>query len=438
MRKFLLAALACAAFAVAAADGERPSRVDFTSKPEKATVYVDGQMRGQTPLTVHDLAAGSHTVRYALAGHETYDGAVTLKPGDYATRHAELAPLKGLVLVQTEPEGCSLSIDGLSYGETPRLVTTLDVGRTYRMKLVRNGYQDRSFEVRVAGREPIVRFEKLVLNSGAVEVECEPAGAEVSVNGIVRGVAPLTVVEIPKGTATVTVRKDGYETVTRELKVAAGDVQKLSLRLVGRPGELRLSSVPEGARFYVDGEARGKGPLTVASVKPGRHRVRAELDGYDTAERVVEVANGAKVSEEFRLENNLGRLEIRTSPPGVQVTVDGHVRGTTRSDDPNAKVSDVLTVKDLKAGECTVILKRDGYGEVVKRPKIEATKATALDVRMKRYFKPDIELVTCNGVQRGVLVKNTVDGIEIETSPGIIKTVPRSEVRKINLLDGSK
>lgn len=433
IRKFLTLVGMLAALAAGAVEETRPARVDFTSQPEGADVVVDGTLRGHTPLVLHDLAPGNHHVRFEMRNYDGQDLFVEVEPG-YSIHSAELAPVKGLLLVTSEPAGCNVSLDGLSLGETPRLITTLDVKDTYRLVLQKPGYQPRNVEVRFSGRTPLVKHEKLILDSGILEISSEPSGASVSVNGIARGQTPLTVRDVPKGHATVLLKKRGYAEVVRELTLNAGDSQTLFLKLEGTPGALRLSSVPEGARFYVNGQSEGKGPVTLNRLAPGSYTVRAELEGHGTQEKTVTVGLGETVSEEFRLENVLGRLEIRTKPVGAQVFVDGHACGTTRGPDANAEVSDVLTVPNLKEGEHTVVIKKRGYAEVVKHPTLEPSRATPLDIRLKRVFTPDVEIETSTGTYRGVLVNNGAEALLIEVSMGVTRSFPRSDIRKINLL----
>ena len=206
MRRLLTLAWALAALALGAAEAERSLRVDFAADPEGADVVVDGALRGRAPLTLYDLAPGAHHVRFELRDYEPQDAFFELVPGVYSLQSVQLAPVKGLLLVTSEPSGCDVSLDGMSLGETPRLVTTLDAKDTYRLVLQKPGYQPRTVEVKFSGRTPLVRHEKLILDSGILEIKSEPAGAEVSVNGIARGETPVTVRDVPKGSATVVLR----------------------------------------------------------------------------------------------------------------------------------------------------------------------------------------------------------------------------------------
>jgi len=434
MKRFLAAALAACCLLAGAAE-PRSARVDFTSQPEGASVFVDGANRGVTPLTLFDLTPGEHHVRYELADYEQKDEFMTLSEGTYSTqRHAELTPVKGLLLVTSEPSGCAISLDGLSLGVTPRLITTLDAKGTYKLRLEKAGYQPRTTEVKFSGRTPLVKRESLILDSGILEVKTQPAGASVMVNGLERGKTPLKLSDIPKGRVAITLRKEGYKDVSRELTLKAGDVQNLNVTLEGIPGSLYLTSVPEGARFYIDGSAQGKGPIELANVAPGKYTVRAQMEGCADVEKTVYVGNGQSVRQEFRLESVLGRLEVRTQPVGAQVFVDGKLYGTTRSASQSS-VSDVLTIEGLAEGEHTLILKRSGYAEVVKHPNVESRKATAVDVKLKRVFVPNIRIETLAGTYTGVLVSNGPENIVIEVSMGVTHSFPRVDVRKVELLD---
>ncbi|MBQ8125816.1 MAG: PEGA domain-containing protein, partial [Kiritimatiellae bacterium] len=221
----------------------------------------------------------------------------------------------------------------------------------------------------------------------------------------------------------------------RELALNAGDRQELALVLEGLPGTLRLTSVPEGARFYVNDAAEGKGPVTLVNLRPGTYKVRCELEGYATVLRDVTLANGATASEEFRLMNVMGSLEVRTTPPGATLILDGHAVGTTRSADPAAEKSDVLILPNLSEGEHTLVVRKDGYAEVVRHPAVAAKSASRVTVALKRLFIPNIEIETPTGIYRGVLVENTAAAVMIETSPGVSRLFPRAEIRRIDVID---
>ena len=432
MRGIILS-VALAALA-AFAEESRAIRCDFTSQPDGATVVVDGMTRGVTPLTLYDLAPGRCHVRFEMANYDSVDEFMFLREGGAVSKNAVLRPLKGLLLLVTEPEGCDISLDGMSLGRTPRLIASLNAKDTYRLLLQKPGYQPRTVEVAFSGSAPLVKKEALVIDSGVIEVTSEPAGAEVTVNGQPRGRTPVKVDGVPKGRATVSLRKPGFGDEARELSIVASESQTLFVKLNGLPGTMSLSSVPDGARFYVNDRPEGKGPVSLTGLNPGSYTIRVEKEGYATATKTVTLGNGGAVVEEFRLDNVMGRIEVRTIPSGVDVLLDGSRVGTTKSKGDDVEASDVLAIENVREGEHVLVLRCEGYADATKHPVVENRKTQSVNVRLKRVFTPNVEITTDSGVHRGVLISNTASGVEVEVSLGINRTFPHSEIRKLNFI----
>jgi len=270
-----------------------------------------------------------------------------------------------------------------------------------------------------------------VLASGSIDISSDPAGAEVTVNGVDRGKTPLKVTEVPRGRAMVKFRLAGFAEEVRELAVNSGDELTLPVALKALPGTLHLVSVPEGARFYVNDKAVGKGPVAIPDLVPGDYLVRAELEGFGTSSRTVTLKNGESASEEFKLSNVMGRIELKSNPVGVQVLLDGRPVGVTKAADPKAETSDVFTIENVLEGEHTVTLRKDGYVEVVRHPKVKSEKTAQATIHLRRIFKPDTEIVTSRGNYRGVLVSMTPEYVILEVSLGITQSFARDEIRKM-------
>lgn len=434
MRIFSILFAGLWAVSAGAADPQATCRVSLTTNPSGATVVVDGKDRGVTPITLYDLAPGKHHVKFRLSGYDESDRFLDTREGPFLERNTVLREKKGLLLLKTEPAGADIQVDGVSVGQTPRLVTNLSVRDVHSVRLRKAGYQDQTISVSFEGRKPLVREERLVLASGTIDVISEPAGAEVTVNGIPRGRAPLKVTGVPKGRAVVKFRLAGFEEEVRELAVNAGDEQTLPVVLKGLPGTLHVASVPEGARVYVNERFEGKSPVSLAGLKPGDYLVRAELEGFGTQSRTVTLGNGAAASEEFRLSNVMGRIEVCTAPVGAQVSLDGRLVGVTRAKDPDADVSDPLVVDNVLEGEHRLVVSKAGYTDAVRHPTVQNQKTGRVRVRLRRIFTPDIEVETVRGTYRGVLISNSPDAIVVEVSLGITQTFPRADIRKVNFL----
>ena len=439
MKALVLCLLSFVLSASLSAADQVQTRVNVTSQPSGATVIVDGRDRGVTPLMLFDLTPGRHHLKFRLAGYCERDRFFDTTEGPFVEKNEVLVEEKGLLLLKTDPPDCDILIDNVSVGRSPRLVTNLAAKDTYSVKFRKPGYLDQTISVKFEGRKPLVCEAKLVLASGTIDVMSEPAGAEVTVNGIARGTAPVKVTGVPKGRAVVKFHLEGFEDETRELSVNAGDVQTLPVVLKALPGTLHLVSVPEGARFYVNDQAQGKGPLTIPGLKPGDYQVRAEMEGYGVMTKTITLGNGESAREEFRLSNVMGRLEVRTSPVGAQLILDGRLVGTTKSADRDAVFSDIFAIESVLEGEHTLVVRKEGYQEEVRHPKVKNSKTSKHhNVRLNRIFTPDVEIVTSRGTYQGVFVSKSAELVTIEVKLGITQSFARDEIRSINFLKAAK
>jgi transcriptional regulator with XRE-family HTH domain len=138
---------------------------------------------------------------------------------------------------------------------------------------------------------------------GVLVIHTQPEGARVTVNGIGRGITPVTVRRLLLGSQRVRAAKDGYISEERVVSLG-GDGLTRSLRMELRPvaggrstaprGDpvLVVTSRPEGARVTVNGIGWGMTPLTVRHLPQGLQRVRLTKDQYLSEERVVQLGEG--------------------------------------------------------------------------------------------------------------------------------------------------
>lgn len=122
------------------------------------------------------------------------------------------------------PEGATVQIDGRAIaGTTPVTVPDIEPGRTYRVQLVHPGYEPREAELSaVAGSNRSVFLLNQIRVS--LRIETRPAGAQVWVDNVLRGSAPLEIPGLAAGQR-VLLRSSapGHEQVTREVVLAEGE-----------------------------------------------------------------------------------------------------------------------------------------------------------------------------------------------------------------------
>ena len=102
--------------------------VRFESVPSGASINLNGQVRGVTPLTVSDLPLGALEYTLQLPDHRETKGRVTIADETPLSVRETLAELPGLNITSV-PGGASIAIDGRTVGVTPLAVTNLSPGR---------------------------------------------------------------------------------------------------------------------------------------------------------------------------------------------------------------------------------------------------------------------------------------------------------------------
>jgi hypothetical protein len=142
------------------------------STPAGATVFVDNQRRGVTPLTVQGLALGTREVRVQRDGFVTEQRRVALSSGRPsrsldvrlsrpaapaasapAARSAPTSAAKtGTLLIESRPSGATVLLNGRPAGTTPVTVDDLAPG-SYAVQMQLAGFRPLSTTVRVVAGE---------------------------------------------------------------------------------------------------------------------------------------------------------------------------------------------------------------------------------------------------------------------------------------------
>jgi hypothetical protein len=134
----------------------------------------------------------------------------------------------------------------------------------------------------------------------SIDVISEPAGADVLVDGSFKGRTPLRIADLDPGSYQFEVRKQGRNSYrqTTELEANADYTMKVSLPIV--VNSLRVLSQPDGVNVKVNGEPKGRTPLTLSQLPDGHYDVTGELDGFEPQTLGVELKDGRLQEVRFR------------------------------------------------------------------------------------------------------------------------------------------
>lgn len=433
---FAALALLLAAPAVAREPAAQPQKIPvaLSASLEGAPFTIDGTQSGQAPATVW-LEPGPHIIRFAPEGSPATFAEFTVDPAANNELNVKLPAPSAPVLLLSRPAGATVQRNGITLGVTPLLLPEEAPGRhTFSFRL--NGYRDQQSELQLTAGTPAQLDVALVSSTAAVSVTSEPTGASVSVNGFPRGTTPVTLSDIPEGEASIEISAPGYRKFTSQMRVAAGDTLALHAPLEALPSSLTVVTIPAGARVYVDNVFKGNSPLELQEIAAGEYRVRVDMAGYDSMARNVTVKIDQQVTEEFKLAANIGSIRVSTAPAGVTILIDGKAAGkTVAADESSDTVSEPLLIPDVLQGPHTITFTRPGYGESVKSIEITRNQELSLGtVTLERKFIPDVIVHTRKDVYRGVYIEKTAEFYRIETSPGLIRSIPQRDITRVELI----
>lgn len=361
--------------AALAAGSARKPRVETPSAPPP----VQGPTNG--PETPRGRSSMTTVVTWALIALVSATAAATVV-WQYQRRLAATAA--GSLTIQTNPVGAEVFIAGQLAGRTP-LTKELAPG-VYDVR-IGSGDQSRDLTVTLAAGVSVVRDIELPAVTlaaavappvkGSLRVQTDVKQAMVSVDGVERGVSPLTIDELEPGEHQVVVR--GERGMVRRT-VTIKPQETLSLMISGMmsgaepaapvPGWLSITS-PVALQLREEGKLIGTTEADRLMLPAGEHTLEIvnEALGYRTI-RTVTIAPGKTTTSSIELPTGL--LSVNAAP-WAEVFIDGERIGET----PIANLS-------RRIGEHRVTFRHPELGERTETVVVSLRQPTRLGVDMRR------------------------------------------------------
>lgn len=210
--------------------------LDVTTTPAGAELFIDRLDLGSVGVAPRRVAVvpGARLVLARAPGSSDGQVAVTAEVGAVTPAVVTLAPLEGVLVVESVPAGASVRREdtGETLGTTP-LRRSFPVGEV-RLLLFLEGHVDQQRVVTLkAGAEARLDVTLVMAASrvAALTVSGGPADARVVLRGKQLGGVPLTVQGLEPGTAALSVEADGHEPFQQALLLEAGGATRVDVQL---------------------------------------------------------------------------------------------------------------------------------------------------------------------------------------------------------------
>lgn len=263
--------------------------------------------------------------------------------------------------------------------------------------------------------------------AGQLQVQSEPAGATVRVNGDSVGVTPFADSSRPAGVYMLSVQQDGHFRADTVVVLGDGATASVRLALRQRPdyegssperasrarrqpsgtdtaqqdrslpvtsvpesvadtppkqtpafGSLYVTSAPTGAVVSVNGNERGRTPVPLSKINPGTQRVTVSLDGYQPWSTQVRVQVDTTARVHAPLQPQTGRLRVLARPWGT-IYID---------DTLHARESDVWYETELPIGTHQITVVHPVLGKQTRQVTVEAEAERSVVVDLREEGEP--------------------------------------------------
>ena len=221
--------------------------------PDRGGIHVDTNVAGavallhgplgrvlnqcQIPCSFNNLPPARYSLEIKKDGYRPVQTALQVTAAGISDQKITLESLaKGLV-VTSEPPGADVFINGAKQsGQTP--VTLPLAPGQYNLVLRLQGYEAHSEEVQVKDNAQTQLAAKLNERSASrvawADVETDPKGADIWVDGTPTGKSTPSRIELPTGMHTVTLKLEGFQPLKRTVQLSEGGTVTLSESLKPR------------------------------------------------------------------------------------------------------------------------------------------------------------------------------------------------------------
>jgi hypothetical protein len=323
--------------------------IAIESDPTNAKIYIDGDDKGTTPVTLTDLKPGEYTVTIKHNEYVTWENSVKVQPEKETFITAVLLKKYGSIFLESDPSNANISLDGKNIDTTPARLNTIAYG-IHLVEVIKDGYEVWRRNVKVEPGKEKSLTATLQLHTGSVTIESEPTKAMVYLDGKHVGTTPDSFASIVPGTHEINVKLDGHDVWSELVNVEAGKDKLLSASLQKMTGSVMIESEPAKAIIYFDGNKIGETPDIIISSSIGSHLVEVRKDGYNTWTKNIDIEPGKEKTLSAILRAKTGSISINSQPSPAVIIINGKEVGNTPG-----------TITDLISGTYEIEVKKSGY-----------------------------------------------------------------------------
>ena len=184
----------------------------------------------ETPCSFNNLSPSQYSLEVQKEGYQPVQTAMQVKSGDAQDQKIKLESLAKGIFISTQPPGADVFINGAKQaGQTP--VTLPLAAGQYNLVLRLQGHQPYAGPIQVKDNIQtqlhVPLTEKPAGRIAWAQVNSNPKGAEIIVDGTSSGQFTPTRLQVPAGMHTITLRLNGFQVAKRTFQVNEGSTVQI-------------------------------------------------------------------------------------------------------------------------------------------------------------------------------------------------------------------
>lgn len=155
-----------------------------------------------------------------------------------------------------------------------------------------------------------------------VTIASVPEAASIYINNVPSGQTPQTIERGPGERLLVVLKREGFKDAKELIEVPDSGDLEISLELEARVGYINITSKPDHAKVYLDGEVLlGVTPLVRKAVPVGVREFEFRYENYETVTETKEIREDFQHSLFADLRAESGEVTIFSRPTGAQIWI---------------------------------------------------------------------------------------------------------------------
>ena len=120
--------------------------IAIVTNPSNANLYLNRIYQGSTPMSIPNVAVGTHEIKVDLNGYYDFTQLVSVSAGETTSIYINLIPINqqiqtGSLRVTTNPAGADIRVNNFFVGSSPLIINNLPTGY-HSIKASKDGYSD--------------------------------------------------------------------------------------------------------------------------------------------------------------------------------------------------------------------------------------------------------------------------------------------------------